>query len=77
LYYIHYTEAIKIYNFKINNGTSITIMTTVVTLFPNNYILLIDYFAVTVLNPNSNGNVIVIITIFVEIIKISELRQRK
>jgi len=68
---------IKIYNFKINNVTSITIMTTVITLFPNNYILLIDYFAVNLSNPNSNGNVIVIIKIFVEIIKISELMQWK
>lgn len=36
-------------------------MTNVVTLFPNNYILLIDYFAVNVSNPTSNGNVTVII----------------
>jgi len=35
-------------------------MTTVVTLFPNNYILNIYYFAVNVSNPNSNGNVTVI-----------------
>lgn len=52
-------------------------MTTVVTLFPNNYILIIDYFAVNVSNPNSNGNVTVIITIFVEIIKMSGLMQWK
>jgi hypothetical protein len=47
-------------------------MTTVVTLFPNNYILNTDYFAVNIPNPNSNGNVTVIIKIFDEINKISE-----
>jgi len=52
-------------------------MTTVITLFPNNYIFHIDYFAVNSSNPNSNGNVIVITKMFVEIIKISELMQRK
>jgi len=52
-------------------------MTTVVTLFPNNYILNTDYFAVNVSNPNLNGNVTVIIKMFVEITKISELMQWK
>lgn len=39
-------------------------MTTVVTLFPNNYTLNMDYFAVNVSNPNWNGNVIFIRRIF-------------
>jgi len=52
-------------------------MTTAITLSPNNYILLTDYFAVNSSNSNSNGNVTVIINIFVEINKISELMQWK
>jgi hypothetical protein len=52
-------------------------MTNEVTLFPNNYILLIDCFAVNLSNPTSNGNVNSYYKIFVEIIKISELMQLK